>query len=433
MQLIVARRPMLEALELARKFIAVSKDSVPTAHAVLLRTTDSGLQLVRSDLVDRTVTCSIDAAIETRGEAAVSFRALHRILKSTRGTSARMATPPGSQVFRLAIADTAALLARVQHAGEIYPESTEATDPETIATLPMPTLQWLLRSVVYAAGPPDSEAFGCVQVEITGTLVRVLATDGRRAAFAECGLEADETTPIYLPADTAAALLALKAEQMAELVFGENKVLEIQLGSTARLRCRTLDRTMPDVRGMVARLESGHPVIVQREALLAALDRAEAVLCAGATTPVTLTASGGELTLSGSTEDGAKLFERLPAIVDGEAPEVSVNPTLAAEALRAIAGSEVTLSLSHAALMVEPVVAAQISERQRAVLASMRAANSGEKDNEEATLRLVERIAPAPGSVVESVTITAGDGESVTLTQEDHERAKARRKARRRA
>jgi len=373
MHVTVSRRSLLDALDNARKFVCPPKESAPLAHACLLRATDSCLEVVRADLIDCQAVIEVDAAIHVRGEVGVSARALFRILKSSRSTAADLAAPKG-EPLRVALENAVALLARVQPEEGTALERPAPAHPTSVARLAMRDLQWLLGSVLYAAGREENSSTDCIELSRARGCLFATATDGYRAASADVAAEdlGAGALIFYLPAATAAQLLRLKAEKMVELRLGSNKELELLVGRDTRLLCRTFDRTYPDLRSYMEKHTGGEPIVVRSEPLLSALERADAVLHNGAVVvPVELSGGDSELIVSGKDGSCGEVLEVLPAVASPAAGSLAINPSLAAECIAAIGASEVVLRLSRDAMFIAPGVGAQIGQRQAAVLMKM--------------------------------------------------------------
>lgn len=431
------RRSLLDALELARKWVAPTKDSPPICSTVLLRTAGDVVELVRSDL-DREVLIRLDAAIGRHGEAIVSANALYRIAKTSRATALGLslgAVNPSHPTPALTIdagPATYDLVGTVTEGG--FPEAGGAAVRGSLASrLPASTLRWLVGATVYAVGAANDSPTDCLELTFGAGTIRALATDGHRAAISDLvhGDAGAREEPIYLPGDTAARLLALKAECMVGLTLRERGRLSINLGSGTFLSCRAVDRAYPDVESVVRRLDVAGEVVAQREQLVAALDRASAVLDGS---PVRLSACDEQLTVSGSTPEGARIVEHFPARADGTERQVYVNPSFATDALRALTSSEVSLRIGAEALVVRPVLQDDMTQRQLAVVMPCKEPEASAAKPQAGRLeRTVDAIAtelakhPA-GASVESVTVTVPGEGSVTVNGKTAEKKRSQKK-----
>lgn len=372
MNVTVSRRRLLEALDIAKAWVSPPK-AIPICHAVVLSQELGGLVLQRSDL-DRAVALRVDAEIHDEGQAVVSAAALHRIAKTSRATALDLELvergdpetkrPP---ILRVSVGSSTFDLVGFFET-DVEPI---AKKPEPLTTLaqgiPASTLRWLFGSVVYAAGASDGSPTDCLELAFERGVLRAVATDGHRAAIADLLHPQVQQwpDPVYLPADSAAKFLALKADCTTSLYATLTGRLVLALGNLGDVSCRTLDRTFPNVqRAIEGYLSEEGEAVAQREQLLAAIDRATAVL---GDAPVRLAVGDDQVSLTGATEDGAKVVERFPARAK-VARSLGLNPRFLGEALRALTASEVSLCLSHQALAVRPVLQDAMTQSQVSVV-----------------------------------------------------------------
>lgn len=373
MRITIARRRLLEALELARKWVTPVKDRPSTAAAQL--TAEGYLAWLHRSDGDRVAALALDATIARSGQVVVNAQALYRIAKTLRSTTLELEAHPEDSLGTSPYLEVRAAAARYVLVGcgllDPSPEDPAVKATPLVESLPASSLRWLLGATVYAAGAPDESSTDCIELLADHGALRAIATDGHRAAIADlvhAGVH-DLEAPTYLPADTAARLAALKEECMVSVARSADKRLRIELGTTAHLSCRTLDRTYPDVSRVVRELDAGEEIVAQREQLLAALDRATAVL---GSSPVTLAAGDDQVTVSGRTEDGAQIVEHFPARAAGPARGIALNPSYATDALRALTSSEVSLRIGEHSLTVRPVLQDDMTQRQISVVMEVR-------------------------------------------------------------
>lgn len=437
------RRTLLDALEVAKKWVAPTKGTPPICLAALLRTDGDGVEVWRTDL-DRQAVIAIDAAISRHGEAAVSAHALYRIAKTSRATSLELKLEPllesePGKAQLLTVRAGAATYSLIAFSRETeFPHADVLGVPNLVRNLPAASLRWLIGATVYAAGKLNESPTDCVELHCNVGELRAVATDGRRAAISDL-VQVDTAHvdgPVYLPADSAARLLANKAECMVSAALGDDKRLHLTLGRQTNLSCRTVDRTYPDIEAAVQRNARGEEVVAQREQLLAALDRATAVLAGAA---VHLTAGDDQLTLAGE-HLGCRVVERLPARAAGAERSVAVNPSYAIDALTALTSSEVSLRIAPEALTVRPVLQDEMTQRQLAVIMAVRtpeeerneptdeepAAGEQPAAVETGSARLgvtaqaiANELAKHPGDAVEFVTVTIPGEGSATIHRKD--------------
>lgn len=372
MNVTVSRRRLLEALDIAKAWVSPPK-AIPACHAVVLSQEMGGLVLQRSDL-DRAVALRVDAEIHDEGQAAVSAAALHRIAKTSRAAALdlELAEPGDRETRRPPILRVSVAASTFELVG-FFEEDTEpiAPKPEPLTPLaqgiPASTLRWLFGSVVYAAGASDDSPTDCLELTFERGVLRAIATDGHRAAIADLLHPKVQQwpDPVYLPADSAAKFLTLKADCMTSLYATPTGRLVLALGGLGDVSCRMLDRTFPNVaRAVEGYLSEEGEAVAQREQLLAALDRATAVL-GGA--PVRLTVGDDQVSLTGATDDGAKVVERFPARAK-RAASIGLRPVYLSEALRALTASEVSLCLSPHALAIRPVLQDAMTQSQVSIV-----------------------------------------------------------------
>jgi DNA polymerase III subunit beta len=183
-----------------------------------------------------------------------------------------------------------------------------------------------------------------VQLESTGGSLTAAATDSYRLAVRSLtwdeAVEGRALVPARALQEAAkagseaggAVTVALEAGQVSFL-FGDR-----------RLTTRLIEGSFPNYRAL---LPDAHEtsVVVERTALVEALQRVAVVAMGQANTPVTLTFGDGSVDLQAGSQEVGDAAEALPAEIDGDGLQIAFNPAFLLSGLEATGTERIRIEL----------------------------------------------------------------------------------------
>ena len=211
--------------------------------------------------------------------------------------------------------------------------------PGSSGTIPGATFATAVAQVAVAAGRDDTlPTLTGVRVEVAGDLVTLAATDRYRLAMREVNwspvrssLDVQALVPARTLADTAKSLAGADVVHLA-LAEGGEGLMGFE-GDGRRTTTRLLDGEFPKYRALL-------PTETVTLASIDTADLVEAVkrvaLVAERNTPLRLTFSGAEVTLSAGTGDEAQASEAVECSLDGDDVEIAFNPQYLLDGLGAL-------------------------------------------------------------------------------------------------
>lgn len=211
--------------------------------------------------------------------------------------------------------------------------------PGSSGTIPGVTFAAAVAQVAVAAGRDDTlPTLTGVRVEVVGDLVTLAATDRYRLAMREvswsparASIDVQALVPARTLADTAKSLAGAEIVHLA-LAEGGEGLMGFE-GDGRRTTTRLLDGEFPKYRSLL-------PTETVTLASIDTADLVEAVkrvaLVAERNTPLRLTFSGAEVTLSAGTGDEAQASEAVECSLEGDDVEIAFNPQYLLDGLGAL-------------------------------------------------------------------------------------------------
>jgi DNA polymerase-3 subunit beta len=312
---------------------------------ILLEATEGGRLSCRAETPEQDLSYQLAAEAHDPGTAVVPGVPLTRFVRAAPEGPAELTLDEPTLGVRCG---QARLTLKTAPATVFQP--SPVTPPPDL-TLQAGILARLFTQTCFAAGADSDRPVLCgVLVTVTGATIQLTATDGRRVAQA---WRRDHTPPsngehvlpmdLLVPRRSALTLQGLlrdsPADAPATLALAKNRLLVA--AADWFWHAQLLGGTYPDVTRAIPTTESER-CEVAREALLAALSQA-AILARGSD-GVELRLAAQSLAVSG-TADGEVGRVEIPARWAGIPRTVALNPRLLTQALEAIDGASVQLTL----------------------------------------------------------------------------------------
>lgn len=212
--------------------------------------------------------------------------------------------------------------------------------------IPQINLREMLRKTAYAATQDDTHKNlrGVLMSFKEGKLTMV-ATDGRRLALIEQEIElpVEAERDIILPSKVVSELQRSLSNEGDARITIEKSQVSFNLGDT-RIYSKLLDEVYPNYRQVIP-AETAEHIVIDRQALLSALDRAS-VMMMDESNSTKLTFDSNQLTVAATASDGSSARDIVPIKYDGEKIEIVFNPNYVMDPLKAIDEDEVTIELN---------------------------------------------------------------------------------------
>ena len=212
--------------------------------------------------------------------------------------------------------------------------------------IPQQTLREMLRKVAYAASQDDTRrTIKGVLMSFLDSKLTMVATDGRRLALVENEIEfpKEAEKDIVLPSKAVAELQrSLGGDGEASVIVQKSQIC-FRLGNVM-IYSKLMEDAYPNYRQVIPK-ETAEHIVVDRQLLLDALDRAS-VMTMDEAHSTKLIFSSGKLTVSSAASDIGEAKDEVPIKYAGQTIEIMFNPTYVMDTLKAIDDDEVTINLN---------------------------------------------------------------------------------------
>lgn len=372
MQITVDRKQLAEALSLIAKVAGGKKTAVhPAVGRVKIVASEDTISLFGTDL-DQSLQIEVPVmgvegdpkpmAVEARYLAAIADR-LPEPMVTLRDTEAGLEIASGGVKATLPIASP-----------DDIPEFACGPDCDTLALLAF-ELAGLIEAVLHAAADdPGRPALQGVLFEAEGSSLTAVATDGNRLALARLPLHqtVDKPFRMLVPAEACRNLLGVMRNPQAAVSIQAGQNVASFRTEAWIYQVRLLEAVFPNYGGVLDTYLSRDPSTkcsIQRDKLIAALERASALRRSGEALAVQLTFDSAGVTLHAEQRDVGEYEERLEARVEGHLT-LGVQAQYLLEAAESLDCDE--LHLAMAGPMDPLVVDSGDRERQLALIMPMR-------------------------------------------------------------
>ena len=338
------REILLEPLQ-AVIGVVERRQTMPVLSNVLLVAGDkTGLSVTATDLEVELV-ATVDVQVEESGEITVPGRKLLDICR---------ALPDGATVsFRLQGDKVTVRSGRSRFTLSTLP-ATEFPTVDDIrsqqkVTLPQSQLRRLIEKTQFSMANQDVRYYlNGMLLEVVGSMIRSVATDGHRLALCELTVEGADATPqqVILPRKGVLELQRLIGQDGdCTLEIGTNH-LRVQLGGI-RLTSKLIDGRFPDYDRVIPK-ESDAPMLAERTQLADGLNRIR-ILANEKYKGVRVTLKPGSVTVQAHNPEQEEAEEEIEVQYDGASMEIGFNVEYLIAALRALDDEAVRLEFRDAA------------------------------------------------------------------------------------
>jgi DNA polymerase III subunit beta len=333
------RSEFAEAIAWATRTVG-ARATLPALSGVLLDASDGTLTCRATDL-EVAAEVSIPAQIDEPGRALLPGRLLAQLV--ARFPDAPVELSGGED--RVEIRCGRATFHVRGMTAEDFPALPQPADDAATGTIRADAFSRLVSQVARAASTDEARpVLTGVKLEAAAGKVTAAATDSYRLAVRTVPWEESLEAGALVPAR--ALLEAAKAAGEA----GGSLTLVIEDGQVSflfgdrRLTTRLIEGSFPNYSQL---LPDAHEttVVVDRAALIEALQRVAVVALGQANTPVTLTFEQGSVDLQAANQEIGDAVEALPADIEGDGLTIAFNPTFLLSGLEATGTERIRIEL----------------------------------------------------------------------------------------
>lgn len=344
MKFTINREHLLEPLQLVCGVVE-RRQTAAVLSNLLLSAENGQLTLIGSDQ-EVEMTAVIDGAeVAEPGEVTVPARKLMDICRSLPENAALNATLEGNRVA----VDSGRFSSHLATLPVAEFPSIEVGEADLTLTMPAGDLNRLLQRVSFAMAQQDVRYFfNGVLLDVDGSRLRLVATNGQRLALSDLQLAEDQGRHQYIIPRKAVGelprVLGADAAQQVTLKFTQNHLV-LERGN-ARLVSKLIDATYPDYTRAIP--SAGDKVMTADRLLLREALTRTAILSNELYRNVRLILAPGKLDMHANNPQQEEAEETLAVEYAGEPLEIGFNVSYLIEALAVMSGDEVRLTLSDA-------------------------------------------------------------------------------------
>lgn len=298
------------------------RQTMPMLANVLVEASDNAINLTATDL-EITLQASAVATVNQAGRAALPARKLFEICKNL---------PDGAQVSIDAGDEKAIVKSGKSRFTLTCLPADDFPSPQAIDgaaqhfSIPLEGFSGLIARTAFCMAHQDVRYYlNGLMLEPNPHLLRAVATDGHRLAYAELPVELDIDDPqqVIIPKKGVSELQRLLSEQDGELsITLSSNMIRIEAGSRTMIS-KLIDGRFPDYNRVIPE-EAANLATVDRVAFREALQRA-AILSNEKYRGIRLEFSSDSLTLQAHNSENEEAQEEIPIEYDGDPLQVGFN------------------------------------------------------------------------------------------------------------
>jgi DNA polymerase-3 subunit beta len=230
---------------------------------------------------------------------------------------------------------------------EHFPEQPTFNE-DNMFSVPKASFLQMVRLTSFATAQEDTRyALNGVLLSVKGKNAGMVATDGRRLAYAKCKISTaakkDVSAIVHVKGLQEIERSLREDDDAVHIAVDDNRLFA--KSKTATVFTKLIEGTFPNYEEVIP-TDADKKVNIKREELLAGL-RQSAKMTSEESRAVRLLLENDKLTLSSSSPEAGDAIIEVPAQYGGEAFEIRFNPSFLTDALKAIAVEEVSMEVKE--------------------------------------------------------------------------------------
>ena len=340
MKLTAEREKLLAPLQ-AVIGVVERRQTMPVLANVLLAVRDGRLSITATDLEVELVAAT-EVTVQTPGDITVPGR---KFLDILRALPEKVLVSLGVEGEKVVIKAGRSRFSLTTLPAADFPVIDDINAQQTVQ-MPRKELLRLLEKTHFSMAQQDVRYYlNGMLLEIDGTSLRAVATDGHRLALCEATMAVKMKTSqqVIVPRKGVLELQRVLTEDgMADLAIGTNHV-RAQIGDV-RFTSKLIDGRFPEYSRVIP-VPATHAIRADRDVLRQALQRT-AILSNEKYRGIRITVKASALTVQAHNPEQEEAEEQIEVSYDGSDLEVGFNVNYLLDALAAIDGQEVELGLT---------------------------------------------------------------------------------------
>ncbi|MDX9868734.1 MAG: DNA polymerase III subunit beta [Kiritimatiellia bacterium] len=340
MKLTIMRAAFLDGLQTVQNVVS-SKGALQILSNALLQAKDGKLSITTTDL-DIAERCEVACEVEREGSTTLPIRRLVGMIREL---------PEGKVLVEVSEEDEAT----VQSGSSFYKiiglptrdyPPVPATEGKFCYRIDQGAFREMLRKTSYAVSQDETRrVLNGVLMAFKENKLTLVATDGRRLALVEHEIEfpPEAETEMILPIKAVSELMRILAHDGDLKIYAQKNQAVFELGTTV-LSSKLIDGVYPNYRQVIP-AACDERVVIEREALLAALRRVS-VVTTDKSNATRLTFSANQLTVSINTPEVGEGRDVVPVKYGGKEISIIFNPEFVMDPLKNMDDDEVFIEMN---------------------------------------------------------------------------------------
>lgn len=341
MKLVCSRDTLMEGINTVQKAVS-SRSTLPVLEGILIEC-DSGIKLTGNDL-EMGIEYYMNGDVLSKGSVVINSKMFGEIVRRLPDAEVSIEATENNTV----IIDCNASHFEINGLkGEGFP-ALPVIKKENAFSISQKNLRDMIRQTLFAVSPDDNRPI------LTGTLIEIIngqltlvSCDSYRVALRKSSIDNKEfNLSIVVPGKTLSEVgkILQPTEDKVEIYSTKNQI-QFDMGNY-KLVSRLLEGEYFRYRSFIPE-EHGTTVTIDRQVLLAAIERASLVIVTDERRyPLNFDISGDNMRIHSSTNMG-NANEQLKVEMKGNDLEIRFNPRYFMEALRAIDDEKVEISFTN--------------------------------------------------------------------------------------
>jgi DNA polymerase-3 subunit beta len=340
MKFSIVRSKFLDGLQKVQNVVS-GKGTLQILQNALIHAEDNQLCITTTDL-DISERCFVDCEVDQSGSTTLPVRRLSSIIREL---------DEGKIMVEVNDDDVATVQAGSSYFKIIgmsvrdFPP-VPASEGKFCYRVDQGVLREMLRKTSYAVSQDETRrVLNGVLMAFKDNKLTMVATDGRRLALVEHEIEfpPEAEAEMILPTKAVSELMRILGNEGDLKVYAQKNQAVFELGTTM-VSSKLIDGVYPNYRQVIPGA-CDERVVIEREALLAALRRVS-VVTTDKSNATRLTFSANQLTISINTPDVGEGRDTVPVKYVGKEISIIFNPEYVMDPLKNIDDDEVFLELN---------------------------------------------------------------------------------------